>query len=134
MIDIAFNVILILITIYISICDIKFHRIPNASLLIMTLTLLYSTHAIPINLNLVALSSIWLVGLLGKIGMGDLKLLTILVILQGQILINPISWILFTAIALLSIAFHILLRRTIRGEIPLAPAILIPFTALYLSF
>lgn len=134
MIGIAFDVILILMTVYISLNDIRFHRIPNVSLLILTLTLLYSTHAIPISLNLVILSSIWLFGLLGKIGMGDLKLLTILMIFQGQILINPMSWILFTAIALLSIAFHILLRRTIRGEIPLAPAILIPFTALYLSF
>jgi prepilin peptidase CpaA len=134
MIGIAFEVILILMTVYISLIDIRFHRIPNVSLLILTLTLLYSTHAIPLFLNLVVLSSIWLFGLLGEIGMGDLKLLTILVILQGEILINLMSWILFTAIALLSIAFHILLRGTIRGEIPLAPAILIPFTALYLSF
>lgn len=134
MIDIAFNIILILMSVYISLSDIRFHRIPNTSLLILTLTLLYSTRMIPVTLNLIALSSIWLVGLLGKIGMGDLKLLTILVILQGEILLNPFSWILFTAIALLSIAFHILLRRTIRGEIPLAPAILIPFTTLYLSF
>jgi Flp pilus assembly protein protease CpaA len=88
----------------------------------------------PITLNLIVLSSIWFVGLLGKIGMGDLKLLTILMVLQGQILLNPIYWISFTSIALISITLHILLRRTIRGEIPLAPSILLPFSALYLSF
>ena len=89
---------------------------------------------VSLTMNVIILTSIWLVGVLAKMGMGDLKLLTILAILQGEILMNPISWILFTAIALLSIITHILVRRTIRGEIPLAPAILIPFTGFYLSF
>ena len=84
--------------------------------------------------TLIILFSIWLAGLLAKMGMGDLKLLTILLILQGQILTNPIFWILFAAIALLSISFHMLAQGTMRGEIPLAPAILIPFTGIYLSF
>lgn len=134
MIHIALDVMLIMMTGYISIIDIKFHRIPNTSLLVMILTLLYSTRTIPMTSNLIILFSIWLVGLVGKIGMGDLKLLTILLILQGQILINPIFCIFFAAIALLSIIFHMLARGTMRGEIPLAPAILIPFTGIYLSF
>lgn len=134
MIKIVFDVLLILITLYISLSDLRFHRIPNSSSLILIFILLYSTRMTPITLNLIVLSSIWLVGLLGKIGMGDLKLLTILLVLQGQILLNPIYWILFTSIALISITLHILLRRTIRGEIPLAPSILLPFSALYLSF
>ena len=134
MIHIALDITLIVMTAYISISDIKFHRIPNTSLLILTLTLLYSTHTISATSTLIILFSIWLAGLLAKMGMGDLKLLTILLILQGQILINPIFWILFAAIALLSIIFHMMARGTIRGEIPLAPAILIPFTGIYLSF
>ncbi len=134
MIHIALDITLIVMTTYISISDIKFHRIPNTSLLILTLTLLYSTHTISMTSTLIILSSIWLAGLLAKMGMGDLKLLTILLILQGQILINPIFLILFAAIALLSIIFHMLARGTMRGEIPLAPAILIPFTSIYLSF
>jgi Flp pilus assembly protein protease CpaA len=134
MIHIALDITLIAMTTYISISDIKFHRIPNTSLLILTLTLLYSTHTISMTSTLIILFSIWLAGLLAKMGMGDLKLLTILLILQGQIPINPIFLILFAAIALLSIIFHMLARGTMRGEIPLAPAILIPFTGIYLSF
>lgn len=134
MIHIALDITLIVMTTYISISDIKFHRIPNTSLLTLTLTLLYSTHTISATSTLIILFSIWLAGLLAKIGMGDLKLLTTLLILQGQILINPIFLILFAAIALLSIIFHMLARGTMRGEIPLAPAILIPFTGIYLSF
>jgi Flp pilus assembly protein protease CpaA len=134
MIHIALDITLIMMTAYISISDIKFHRIPNTSLLILTITLLYSTHTISMTSTLIILCSIWLVGLLAKMGMGDLKLLTILLILHGQILINPIFWIFFAAIALLSIIFHILARGTMRGEIPLAPAILFPFTGIYLSF
>lgn len=134
MIQIALDVTLIILTVYISFIDIKFHRIPNTSLLILTLILLYSMRTISMTSTLIILCAIWLVGLVGKIGMGDLKLLTILLILHGQILMNPISWILFTVIALLSIFLHMLARGTIRGEIPLAPAILIPFTGFYLSF
>ena len=134
MIQVALDVILIMMTGYISISDIRFHQIPNTSLLVMILTLLYSTRTISMTSNLIILCSIWLVGLLAKMGMGDLKLLTILLILQGRILINPIFWIFFAAIALLSIIFHMLARGTMRGEIPLAPAILIPFTGIYLSF
>jgi Flp pilus assembly protein protease CpaA len=134
MIHIALDITLIVMTTYISISDIKFHRIPNTSLLTLTLTLQYSTHTISTTSTLIILFSIWLAGLLAKMGMGDLKLLTILLILQGQILINPIFLILFAAIALLSIIFHMLARGTMRGEIPLAPAILIPFTGIYLSF
>jgi Flp pilus assembly protein protease CpaA len=134
MIQIALDVTLIILTVYISFIDIKFHRIPNTSLLILTLILLYSMRTISMTSTLIILCAIWLVGLVGKIGKGDLKLLTILLILHGQILMNPISWIFFTVIALLSIFLHMLARGTIRGEIPLAPAILIPFTGFYLSF
>jgi hypothetical protein len=134
MLDIALDALLIVMAFYISLIDIRFHRIPNKSLLILIFALLYSTHMISITFNLLILSLIWLVGLLAKMGMGDLKLLSILVILQGRLLLDPITWFLFTAIALVSIILHILVRRTIRGEIPLAPAILIPFTGFYLSF
>ena len=78
--------------------------------------------------------TLWVLGLLAKIGPGDLKLLTILIIMQGEIILDSLMWILFLGIAAISFLVHILERRSWQGEIPLAPAIVIPFTALYLSF
>jgi Flp pilus assembly protein protease CpaA len=80
------------------------------------------------------LITLWILGLLTKIGPGDLKLLTILIIMQGEIILDSLMWILFLGIAAISLLIHILQRRSWQGEIPLAPAIVIPFTALYLSF
>jgi hypothetical protein len=76
--------------------------------------------------------TLWVLGLLAKIGPGDLKLLTILIIMQGEIILDSLMWILFLGIAAISLLIHILQRRSWQGEIPLAPAIVIPFTALYL--
>jgi hypothetical protein len=78
--------------------------------------------------------TLWVLGLLAKIGPGDLKLLTILIIMQGEIILDSLMWILFLGISAISFLIHILERRSWQGEIPLAPAIVIPFTALYLSF
>jgi hypothetical protein len=89
---------------------------------------------IPLEMMALVLLLIWGAGLLARIGMGDLKLLTILTTLQGQILVNPMAWIFFSALAALSILIHIGVRRSLQGDIALAPAILIPFTSLYLAF
>ena len=82
----------------------------------------------------VILIALWIFGLLAKIGPGDLKLLTILMVMQGEIILDSLMWILFLGIATISLLIHILESRSWQGEIPLAPAIVIPFTALYLSF
>ncbi len=77
---------------------------------------------------------LWILGLLAKIGPGDLKLLSLLIIMQGEIILDSLMWIFFLSIAAISFLIHILARRSWQGEIPLAPAIVIPFTALYLLF
>jgi hypothetical protein len=77
---------------------------------------------------------IWILGIFSKVGMGDLKLLTILIVLQGEVVIDSRTWTLFTVITLASVVIHRLVERSLKGDIPLAPAILVPFTALYLTF
>ena len=76
----------------------------------------------------------WILGLFSKVGMGDLKLLTILVVLQGEVVIDSRTWTLFTVITLASIIIHRVIERSLKGDIPLAPAILVPFVSIYLSF
>jgi len=134
MLHFVFDLFLIGITLYISITDIRFHRIPNISLLFLTIALLYSMHQISVVKIVLILIFMWILGILSKVGMGDLKLLTILIVLQGEVVIDSRTWTLFTVITVASIIIHRLVDRSFKGDIPLAPAILVPFTALYLTF
>lgn len=134
MLHIAFDLFLIGITLYILISDIRFHRIPNISLLFLTIALLYSMHQISAVKIALILIFMWILGIFSKVGMGDLKLLTILILLQGEVVIDSRTWILFSVCTLLSIIFHRLVERSLKGEIPLAPAILVPFVSVYLTF
>lgn len=134
MLHIAFDLFLIGITLYISISDIRFHRIPNISLLFLIIALLYSMHQISAVKIVLILNFIWILGIFSKVGMGDLKLLTILVVLQGEVVIDSRTWTLFTVITLASIIIHRLVEKSLKGDIPLAPAILVPFVSIYLSF
>ena len=134
MLDIAFDLFLIGIALYILISDIRFHRIPNISLLFLTIALLYSMHQIAAVKIVLILISMWILGIFSKVGMGDLKLLTILILLQGEVVIDSRTWILFSVCTVLSIIFHRLVERSLKGEIPLAPAILVPFVSLYRTF
>ena len=134
MLHIAFDLFLIGITLYILISDIRFHRIPNISLLFLTIALMYSMHQISAVKIVLILISMWILGIFSKVGMGDLKLLTILILLQGEVVIDSRTWILFSVCTVLSIIFHRLVERSLKGEIPLAPAILVPFVSVYLTF
>lgn len=134
MLHIAFDLFLIGITLYILISDIRFHRIPNISLLFLTIALLYSMHQISAVKIVLILIFMWILGIFSKVGMGDLKLLTILILLQGEVVIDSRTWILFSVCTVLSIIFHRLVERSLKGEIPLAPAILVPFVSVYLTF
>ena len=134
MLHIAFDLFLIGITLYILISDIRFHRIPNISLLFLTIALLYSMHQIAAVKIVLILIFMWILGLFSKVGMGDLKLLTILVVLQGEVVIDSRTWTLFTVITLASIIIHRVIERSLKGDIPLAPAILVPFVSVYLTF
>lgn len=132
--QIAGDISLILVTIYICVSDIRFHRIPNRSLVFLSCALIPSIKFISFGEIFALIAILWVLGSLAKIGPGDLKLLTILIVMQGEIVLKPLMWFLFLAIASISVLIHIILKSTLKGEIPLAPAIVIPFTALYLSF
>ena len=134
MIWIASDVLLVLVTASICISDYRFHRVPNLTLFFLVCILIPSIAIISLVPMLFLILTLWVLGLLAKIGPGDLKLLTILIIMQGEIILDSLMWILFLGIAAISLLMHILERRSWQGEIPLAPAIVIPFTALYLSF
>lgn len=133
MLEVIRPLLLIMFTLYISSIDLKFHRIPNISLLWLIIVLINPMNHLGLHVTLLALFLLWIIGLTSKVGMGDLKLLTVLLVLQGEILLRPISLIAFFFVTTLMIAFHCVMNKSLRGDIALAPAILIPFTVAYLT-
>jgi hypothetical protein len=65
--------------------------------------------------------------------MGDLKLLTALLLLQGEILLRSITLTIGVLVITFMIAIHFIVNKSLKGDIALAPAILIPFTMAYLT-
>jgi Flp pilus assembly protein protease CpaA len=133
MVNASITALIVGLTLHISIFDLRFHRIQNASIIILGHLLTFSMHRLAILPMLIGLFVLWICGLIGNVGMGDLKLLTILIVLQGEILLQSNAIVLSLLIASLSVLLHLSSRRTLKGEIALAPAILIPFTSVYLA-
>ena len=127
------SVLLIGLALYICAMDIRCHRIPNASILGMTIVLIYPNHSLDLPLASFSLLLIWILGIFSKAGMGDLKLLTVLLLLQGEILLRPITLKIGALVITFMIAIHLIVNKTLKGDIALAPAILIPFTMAYLT-
>ena len=127
------SVLLIGLALYICVMDIRCHRIPNASILGMTIVLIYPNHSLDLPLASFSLLLIWILGIFSKVGMGDLKLLTVLLLLQGEILLRPKTLTIGALVITIMIAIHLIVNKSIKGDIALAPAILIPFTMAYLT-
>jgi Flp pilus assembly protein protease CpaA len=121
------------LTLYICVIDIRFHRIPNSSILGLVIVLIYPNNALNLVMTSFTLLIIWIIGISSKVGMGDLKLLTILLVLQGGILLRPITLTIGALVITLMIAIHLIVNKSLKGDIALAPAILIPFTVAYLT-
>ena len=121
------------LTLYICVIDMRFHRIPNFSILGLAIVLIYPNNSLNLVMTSFSLLIIWIIGISSKVGMGDLKLLTILLVLQGGILLRPITLTIGALVITLMIAIHLIVNKSLKGDIALAPAILIPFTVAYLT-
>ena len=95
--------------------------------------LIYPNHSLDLQIASLSLLLIWIAGIFSKVGMGDLKLLTVLLLLQGEILLRPITLTIGALVITIMIAIHLIVNKSLKGDIALAPAILIPFTLAYLT-
>jgi Flp pilus assembly protein protease CpaA len=127
------SLLLIGLSLYICAIDIRSHRIPNASILAITIVLIYPNHSLDLPLASFSLLLIWMLGIFSKVGMGDLKLLTVLLLLQGELLLRPKTLTIGALVITIMIAIHLIINKSLKGDIALAPAILIPFTMAYLT-
>ncbi len=128
---------ILIISLAISLIDIKEHRIYNLHLLIFALPLLFQMRPLPfLQTFMVILSALTLSISLG-IGGGDFKLFSLLLLAQGQLLISR-EYFQFLALCigaslLLSSMPALKMKQRLVGSIPLAPSILAPFVAIYLD-
>jgi Flp pilus assembly protein protease CpaA len=124
-------IILIPISIYICLTDIRFHRIPNVALCAL-LILFIATSSPTISkqqafLWLITSSVLYVFG----IGMGDIKLLTLLAIFHAHQLFTTRYLLIAVFSAALFAAYRSLMQKTFRASVPLAPSI---FLALIFTF
>jgi len=127
-------VLTLLTSIYICIVDVRSHRIPNWSLLPLALSLVVDSSAPSFKVLTLTLSLLWSVGLLFGVGMGDIKLLSLLLLLQGSQILDFRYLLNACLVASVTIFFKLLMGSGLRGEVALAPTILIPFLLGYLGF
>lgn len=133
MVSTAISLLLVLCSSVIIFKDIHEHRIYNWHLLILFLLLAYKAEYLSLFTSVVSLVLIWVLSIACNVGGGDAKLLSLLVIFQGQSLLTVRYFSLLLICSLLSLLVYLLHKRTLQGSLPLAPAILLPFIAVYLN-
>ncbi len=128
---------IIILSIAISLIDIKEHRIYNTHLLIFGLPLFFQMRSLPwlptFLFILVALALSMSFG----IGGGDFKLFSLLLLSQGQLIISREYFQLFALCIgvslLLTTVLALKMKQKLGGSIALAPSMLAPFVAVYLD-
>lgn len=124
---------LLCITIYIALIDLRFHKIQHFSLAVLALPLLLDLHPLPAFQALLLLLLTLVFTLLCGFGGGDFKLLALLISTQGALISSPLYLQGVLISTLLSLLFALVVHRSLRAEIPMAPALLAPFMAIYLA-
>jgi Flp pilus assembly protein protease CpaA len=123
-----------LFSIYISVVDLRHHRITNLSIVIISILLFVEgDFQIYFLSGISFLAALLLLGIFGGLGGGDVKLLlaVALVAIPVEAIITFLAFLVL-AISILTI-FTIAVRKRLRGNIALAPAICASYLALLLS-
>ena len=123
-----------LFSIYISLYDLRHHRITNLSVGIISILLfIEGDFQIYFLSGILFLAPLLVLGIFGGLGGGDVKLLlaVALVAIPVEAIITFLAFLVL-AISILTI-FTIAVRKRLRGNIALAPAICASYLALLLS-
>ncbi|MSX18847.1 MAG: hypothetical protein F2803_02860, partial [Actinobacteria bacterium] len=123
---------LLLLTLYISVVDIHSQKISNRSNLALGAVLISDSHSLSILMILLYTVIALALSILINLGMGDFKLVVVLLLTQSAVLISRQYFSLFLACASLTLVISTLARKGIKGSVAFGPTILLPFTAIYL--
>jgi len=125
---------IIFFSIYISVVDLRHHRITNLSVVIISILLfIEGDFQICVLSGILFLAPLLVLGIFGGLGGGDVKLLLAVALVAIPVeAISAFLVFLLLAISILT-ALTIAVRRRLRGNIALAPAICASYLALLLS-
>lgn len=131
------EVLVLVLSVWICVVDIKSHRIPNELSVLLAVVLLFDTVTAQLPGFLTASSACVLIAYIGKIGAGDVKLFLALTATSGSLLLTQRYFLGMAVTSLFALVASFAIAR-LRGlkkprSIAFAPSILIPFLALYLA-
>lgn len=122
-----------LLSILISVTDIRTHKIPNRLNILLGVTLLLDRHSLGVAVVLISITTALALTILLRFGMGDFKLALALLISQSSLILTSQYLAFVIAMATLAVIVALIGRVEITGSIAFAPVILLPFTAIYLA-
>jgi Flp pilus assembly protein protease CpaA len=125
--------ILCVLTLFISVQDIRLHLITHKSLLLFTAASFALFSPPPFTLLLTSLLALFLITLLTDIGGGDIKLISILILTQGNIWLTPESALFALSLAPVLVLALALRNRAWPTSVPMAPILLAPLAYFYLA-
>jgi Flp pilus assembly protein protease CpaA len=118
---------------FIIIKDLRSHRIPNIATLALGGVLFIDCHSAGALLTISVAAIVTTIFLLAKVGMGDVKLFLVLVFTQGSLVISIRYLQLVIFIMVITVLAAKAARGNISGSVAFAHVILLPFLALYLA-
>ena len=120
-------------SLYISWVDIREHRIYNRDLIAFALILSLNANQISFKWSVSILIIALIVTILFRIGGGDFKLFSVLLLTQGGAIASTeyLSYLFMALSVSLLIAW--VRHRTLHCAVPLAPTIAVPFLLIYLG-
>ena len=127
------KVFVLLISLLISVIDLRIQKIPNILTILLALTLLFNTNNSSVGLRFISIALALFLSITLRFGMGDLKLITVLLLTQSSIILSMQYLSLFLATASLAVIAALVSSRGVKGSLAFGPVILLPFTAIYLA-
>ena len=116
-----------------SVRDFQYHRISNRHLAIFSLLLICDLHTSSLTASAVAVVAVAVLFLTLRIGMGDLKLASLLILTEGSIVLSAQYLQVAFVTLLLTITVRWARERNLKGSVAFAHVILAPFLLLYLA-
>jgi Flp pilus assembly protein protease CpaA len=117
----------------ISAIDIKHHRIPNQLTILLAILLLCDSHIAAIQSLIPAIVITVILGTLGRFGAGDVKLFIALILTSSPLVLNSRYFLGMATVSFISVLLSLLFCGPRAKMIAFAPAILLPFAAIYLA-
>jgi Flp pilus assembly protein protease CpaA len=112
------------VLVYISLFDIKNHRIQNLALALLTIVAMFDPrHSVNLLLAVITLLFGYFLYRFLSVGAGDIKLITVLVLFLIPATAIETFWIYFSLFAIVLITFLRKSATSHQGHIPLAPAL-----------